>query len=510
MPIGAFGCTLRAPMPRRALLLMLSLTACSPSAAPLSSDGGAVDVGPGAASAASVVAASVAIPSPAKEPESVGRTLRETTLESSQAFDTVRSLVDEVGPRLAGSPGSKAAVAWGLRTLSAAGLTRVHAEKVMVPHWERGEERGEIISPFPHVVTLTALGGSVGTPANGLEAEVIEVDSLEAVDKLDPAIVKGKIVFFYVKMERARDGSGYGRAVGVRGAGASRAAKLGAAGVVIRSIGTDNSRLPHTGAMRYDDKFPKIPAAALSVVDAEMLHRILALGKPVRFRMSLGAKSLPDAEDANVVGDVEGSEIPSEIVLLGAHLDSWDLGQGALDDGAGCGIIIEAARQIGRLPKKPRRTVRVVLYANEENGLAGARAYAKEHEAELSKHILALEADSGAGRVYEARFLGDEAKRPQFVSLIDLVKAIGVEPSPASAHGGADLSPLLAAGVPVMDLRQDSSLYFDVHHTANDTMEQVRKVDLDQVTAAFAAVAYGAADGAGDFGRIPEDKRKRR
>lgn len=489
---------------------MCSLTACSPGAAPLSPDGGAGDVGPGAVSAASFVAGSAAIPPPVQEPESVGRTLRQTTLESSRAFDLVRSLADEVGPRLSGSPGSKAAVAWGLRTLSDAGLTRVHAEKVIVPHWERGEESGEIVSPFPHVVRLAALGGSVGTPANGLEAEVIEVDALDAVDKLDPAIVKGKIVFFYVKMERARDGSGYGRAVGVRGAGASRAAKLGAAGVVIRSIGTDTSRLPHTGAMRYDDKLPKIPAAALSVVDAEMLHRIVALGKPVRFRMSLGAKSLPEAEGANVVGDVEGSESPSEIVLLGAHLDSWDLGQGALDDGAGCGIIIEAARQIGRLPKKPRRTVRVVLYANEENGLAGGRAYAKEHEAELSKHVLAMEADFGAGRVYEAHFLGDEAKRPQFSALIDLVKAIGVEPSPASAYGGADLGPLMTAGVPVMDLRQDGSLYFDVHHTANDTMEQVHKDDIDQAAATFAAVAYGAADGSGDFGRIPEDKRKPR
>lgn len=497
-------------MHRRALLLMFSLAACSPSAASLGPDGGAGDVSPGAASAASFVTGSAAIPPPAKEPESVGRTLRQTTLETSRAFDVVRSLSDEVGPRLSGSPGSKAAVAWGLRTLSDAGLTRVHAEKVMVPHWERGEESGEIVSPFPHVVNLTALGGSVGTPAKGLEAEVIEVDALDAVDKLDPAIVKGKIVFFYVKMERARDGSGYGRAVGVRGVGASRAAKLGAAGVVIRSIGTDNSRLPHTGAMRYDEKLPKIPAAALSVVDAEMLHRIVALGKPVRFRMSLGAKSFPEAEGANVVGDVEGSEIPSEIVLLGAHLDSWDLGQGALDDGAGCGIIIEAARQIGRLPKKPRRTVRVVLYANEENGLAGGRAYAKEHEAELPTHVLAMEADFGAGRVYEAHFLGDEARRPQFSALIDLVKAIGVEPSPASAYGGADLGPLMTAGVPVMDLRQDGSLYFDVHHTANDTMEQVHKDDIDQAAAAFAAVAYGAADGAGDFGRIPEDKRKSR
>jgi acetylornithine deacetylase/succinyl-diaminopimelate desuccinylase-like protein len=439
----------------------------------------------------------------------VERRLRETTLATSQALDTVRSLADEVGPRLSGSPGSQAAVAWGLRTLRAAGLARVHAEKVMAPHWERGAESGEIVSPHPHRVALSALGGSVGTPAAGLEAEVIEVDALDAIDKLDPALVKGKIVFFNVEMVRTRDGTGYGRAVGVRGAGASRAAKLGAAGVVIRSIGTDQNRLPHTGALHYDYKIPKIPAAALSIPDADMLHRILALGQPVRFRMTLGARSLPDVEDANVVGDIEGSEAPGEIVLLGAHLDSWDLGQGALDDGAGCGIVIEAARQIGKLPKKPRRTVRVVLFANEEHGLAGARAYATKHEAELAKHVVALEADLGAGRAYGANFLGDEAKRPQFLSVISLVSALGVEPSSEPAHGGADLTYLIEAGVPAIDIRQDASLYFDVHHTANDTVEHIRKEELDQVAAAYAAVAYAAADGAGDFGRIPEDQRKR-
>lgn len=492
-------------MPRRALLSLVCLAACSQGSAARSPDSH-----PSAPASASVAAsASTPASAPAApEPESVARTLRETTLKTSQALDTVRSLSDEVGPRLAGSAASKAAVAWGLRALTAAGLTHVHAEKLMEPHWERGEERGELLSPYPHPVAIAALGGSVGTPAQGLSAEVIEVGSLDAVDKLDPKDVKDKIVFFNVTMERTHDGAGYGRAVGVRGAGASRAAKLGAVGMVIRSIGTDTNRLPHTGAMRYDDKAPKIPAAAISIPDAEMLHRILAGGKPVRFRMALGARTLPEVEGANVVGDVEGSELPAEIVLLGAHLDSWDLGQGALDDGAGCGIIIEAGRQIAKLPKKPRRSVRVVLFANEENGLAGARAYGKAHADELAKHILAFEADAGAGRVYEARFLGDEARRPQFLSIIDKVKAIGVDADPKPAHGGADLIPLVAAGVPVIDLRQDASLYFDIHHTANDTVEQIRKEDIDQVAAALTAVAYEAADGPGDLGRIPEDKRK--
>lgn len=449
-----------------------------------------------------------ATPNPQAEPESPARDLRDATLRSSQAWETVRSLVDEVGPRISGSAGDKAAVAWALRALPAAGLTAVHAEKVMVHHWERGEESGEIVAPFPHRVALAALGGSIGTKGpRGLEAEVIEADGLPSLEKLGKERVKGKIVFLNAPMERRRDGAEYSRVVAVRGLGAVTAGKLGAVGLIIRSVGTDENRTPHTGAMRYEDNIPKIPAAALSIPDAETLHRILARGGPVRFRMSLGAAMLPDVESANVVGEIPGSASPDEIVLLGAHLDSWDLGQGAIDDGAGCAIVIEAARQIGKLAKKPRRTVRVVLFANEEMGLAGARAYAKAHEAEIGKHVLALEADSGAARVYQATFLGDESRRPRFLEAVAAVRAIGVEAGTEPAHGGADISFLLTAGVPAIDMRQDGTRYFDVHHTSNDTLDQIHKDDLDQAAAAFAAVAYAAADGEGDFGRIADDKR---
>lgn len=448
-----------------------------------------------------------AAPNPQPEPESPARDLREATLRSSQAWETVRSLVDEVGPRISGSAGDKAAVAWALRTLPAAGLSAVHAEKVTVHHWERGEESGEIVSPFPHRVAIAALGGSIGTKGpRGLEAEVIEADGLPSLEKLGKEKVKGKIVFLNAPMERRRDGAEYGRVVAVRGLGAVAAGKLGAVGLIIRSVGTDENRTPHTGAMRYEDNVPKIPAAALSIPDAETLHRILARGEKVRFRMSLGAAMLPDVESANVVGEIPGSASPDEIVLLGAHLDSWDLGQGAIDDGAGCAIIIEAARQIGKLAKKPRRTVRVVLFANEEMGLAGARAYAKAHEAEIPKHVLALEADSGAARVYRATFLGDDSRRPRFLEAIAAVRAIGVEASTEPAHGGADISFLLTAGVPAIDLRQDGTRYFDVHHTSNDTLDQIHKDEIDQAAAAYAAVVYAAADGEGDFGRIVDDK----
>jgi carboxypeptidase Q len=436
------------------------------------------------------------------------RSLRDSVLASSQALSTVRSLTDETGPRLSGSRGFEVAVPWAVRAMREAGLTKVHTEACAIPRWERGEEQGELTSPSPQPLSLTALGGSVGTAPEGLEADVIEATSLDALDRLDPAAVAGKIVLVYMVMDRARDGHGYGVAVRPRGAGAIHAAKLGAVGLLIRSVGTDDNRAPHTGAMRYDDAVPKIPSAALATPDADVIHRLLAAGKRVRVRMKLGARSLPDAEGANVVGDVEGSGAPGEIVLLGAHLDSWDLGRGALDDGAGCAIVLEAGRQIARLARHPRRTVRIVLFANEENGLRGGTAYAAAHAAEIGAHVLAMEADLGDGRVYEARFLGSPAAGPAFRAVAAAVEPLGSVTSAEEAHGGADISPLLAAGVPVLDLRQDATTYFDFHHTANDTLERVRRSELDLAAAAFTAAAYAAADTTADFGRVPEDKRK--
>jgi Zn-dependent M28 family amino/carboxypeptidase len=445
---------------------------------------------------------------PADDPEV--RALRDATLASSQAYDTVRALTDTAGPRLSGSPGNRLAIDWALGALREAGLSAVHGEAVTVPHWERGDEEGALLEPAPQRIALTALGGSVGTPPGGVEADVVEIASIEAADKLEPGAAAGKIVFFYSKMERTRDGSGYGKAVWPRSKGAGRAARLGAVGMVIRSVGTDHDRAPHTGGMHYEKDVPEVPGAALSTPDADLIHRLLAQGKRVRLRMKLGARKLPDAEGANVIGDVPGSAAPGDVVLLGAHLDSWDLGRGAIDDGAGCAIVIEAARQIARLPRHPRRTVRVVLFANEENGLAGADAYAEAHRRELDHHVVAMEAALGAGRVYETRYLGAESSFPLFQRVADAVEPLGVSRAPGEAEGGADLSPLCALGVPVVDLQQDATLYFDVHHTANDTLERVNKDEIDQAAAAFAAAAFAEADAAGDFGRVPEDARKRR
>lgn len=425
-------------------------------------------------------------------------------LEGTRAFDIVRSVTVEVGPRLAGSPGDRAAVAWGVRKLTELGFSNVRAEKVTVPHWERGAESGEIVSPYPQPVTLAALGGSVGTPAEGITAEVIEVATLDALAAADPAKVKGKIVFFSNRMERTKDGSGYGRAVGVRGAGATAAAKLGAVAVVIRSIGTDDNRTPHTGAMRYQEGVEKIPAAALSNPDADLLAAQVASGKPVTFRLKLGARHLGEAESANVIGEIPGREKPEEIVLLGCHLDSWDLGTGAIDDGAGCAIMIEAARLIGQLPTKPRRTIRVVLYANEEFGLSGARAYAQAHAGELANHILAGESDFGSGKVWRLASRVDPAALPAIGEITRLLAPLKVEQGNNETGGGADLSPLAPARVPLVSLSQDGTYYFDWHHTANDTLDKIDPKDLDQNVAAWATVAYVAAEMPGTFGRAPE------
>ena len=434
-------------------------------------------------------------------PEDVKATasaLHREALAGTKAYDVVRSLTVEVGPRPAGSKAHDDAVAWGVRTMKDMGFSNVRAEKATVPHWVRGQESGEIVAPWPQPVHLAALGGSVGTPAEGIEAQVIEVPTLEAVDKIDP---KGKIVFYNVRMERARDGSGYGRAVGVRGAGASRAAKLGAVAVLIRSIGTDNNRTPHTGAMRYQDGIGKIPAAALSIPDADLLAAQIASGKPVTFRLKLGARTLPDVETASVVGEIPGREKPEEIVLLGCHLDSWDLGTGAIDDGAGCAIMMEAARLIGSRPKKPRRTVRVVLFANEEFGLSGARAYAEAHKDDLARHVMAGESDFGSGRVWRIASRVDPSKLPV---VADLAKLLGVEQGENDSGGGADLSPMAPARVPIIALSQDGTYYFDYHHTANDTLDKIDPKDLDQNVASWAAVAYAIADLPGDLGRAPE------
>lgn len=424
----------------------------------------------------------------------------------SIAPDLVRSLSDEVGPRLAGSPGDARAVEWALRTMRTLGLANVRAEPVRVPRWERGAERAEITGVNARPLAVAALGGSVATPPEGIEAEVVEVTSLEALEALPEASARGRIVYVHGVMRRTRDGAGYGDAVPVRGRSASIAARKGALAVIVRSVGTDRTRAPHTGQLRYDDAAPRIPAAALSTADGDSLHRLIAMGgDPARVRLTLGCRTLPDSDSANVVGEVPGSDLAREVVLLGAHLDSWDLGTGALDDGAGVAIVLSTAKRL-MTERPPRRTVRVVLFANEENGLAGARAYAAQHRDELAQHVVALEADAGDGRVFAARYAGAEEGRAAFHRVAEHLASMGVRERDERAHGGADLSPLIPAGVPRVDLSQDMSRYFDVHHTANDTPAMLDERAIDQAVAVWTAAVGELASMDETLGRAPVEE----
>ena len=445
------------------------------------------------------------------------RGLQASALASTRATEIVESLTKEVGGRISGGAKDKPAVDWAMRALARQGLAAVHMEASKVPHWERGVERAELIlGSMPSkkgqnlTLAVTALGGSSATPETGIEGAVVEVDSIAALEKLDPKAVAGKIIFVQRKMRRSRDGSGYGEAVGVRYAGPVRAAAKGAAAVLIRSVGTDEVA-PHTGATAHDD-VKVVPSGALSGADADRLHRLIeekGTKNAIRVRLTLTPKWLPEADSFNVMGDIPGrdKDKKDEIVLMGAHLDSWDLGTGALDDGAGCAIVMEAARLIADLPVAPRRTVRVVLFAAEELGLSGAKSYAKAHAAEMPHHVLALEADSGTDKVFGTRYLGSPDKRARFDEVATMLAPLGIESSDKDAFGGADISPLRKLGVPILDLEQDFSGYFDLHHTANDTFEHVNKEGLAQAAAAFATAAWWAAEMDGDLGRVPEDKR---
>jgi hypothetical protein len=373
------------------------------------------------------------------------------------------------------------------------GLDNVHAEKVMVPRWVRGEASGRILTPAPHPMAILALGMSDGTPPQGITAEVIEVSSLDDVKALGDK-AKGKVILYNKKIyPNGGDDRGYGSAVGLRYSGAAAAAKAGAVGMLIRSLATADLRLPHTGAMAYEDGVPHIPAAAVSPEDAELIHRFLRAGETVTVSLTMSCKTLPDAEQANVLGEIRGSDAPEEVVVIGGHLDSWDVGTGAQDDGAGCAISMEAIRLIRSLGLKPKRTIRAVLFANEENGLRGGNAYAKEHAAELARHVAAIESDSGG-----ARPLGFGVTAGP--GAMDVVKTLAVPLAPIAADdvqeggGGADISPMADAGVPQLGLRQDGTHYFDIHHTMADTLDKVDPHDLAMNATAMAVMAWQLAN----------------
>ena len=428
--------------------------------------------------------------------------LRDRALSGTSAYEHVSSLVTEVGPRSAGSTGDAAAVRWALNKLASLGFSRVRTQDVLVPRWVRGNAEVTLAGPTAQSLIAVALGGSVGTSDEGVEAQVLEVASLEALNALPATTVGGKIVFINQRMERTRDGAGYGAAVRNRSEGPSAAGNLGAVALLIRSIGTSDQRHAHTGAINYRVDAPRIPALALSNPDADQLARWIKPGKPVRLRVKSTSRELPATWSANVIGEIPGTERANEIVLLGAHLDSWDLGQGAIDDGAGVAIVIEAARLIGRLERKPARTVRVVLFANEEFGLSGAREYARLVGDETARHVIAAEADLGAGAVWRIQSKVAPEAVPAVDAIREALKPLALEAGSNEGRGGSDLGPLRALGVPILEISQDATNYFDVHHTTNDTLAQIDAKTLNQVVAAYAVAAYMAASKTGDFGRV--------
>lgn len=434
------------------------------------------------------------------------RAIRERALADDTGYELLRSLTSRVGPRSAGSPGDARAVAWALEQLTALGFQNVHAEPVTVPHWIRGECQVELVSPWPQPMVAAALGGSVATPEAGIEAEVVPVTNLDELAQGDTTRFAGRIVFFTGRMQRTRDGSGYGRAVAVRGRGAAEAGRRGALAVVIRSVGTDRNRLPHTGAMRVEPNDTRIPALALSHPDADLLEDQLASGRPIRMRLRNTSQWADSTRSANVIGEVTGRERPREVVVLGAHLDSWDLGTGAHDDGAGVAIMSAAARLIAQAKLRPRRTIRVVLFANEEFGLSGARAYARDHAGEAAQHAFGMESDLGAFAPLGLRSRVPADRLPAVRAMQSVLEPLGVEYRGNDASGDADVGQLLQLGVPVVDLDTDASEYFDLHHTANDTFDKVDPVLLRRNVACYAVLAWLAADLEGGFGRAPQGR----
>ena len=416
--------------------------------------------------------------------------LQQAALSSQLGYDLVESLTVEVGPRLAGSPKDIIAVNWAMNKLTSLGFDRVYKEPVQVPIWERGEANARILYPVEQPLVITALGGSIATPSSGIQAQIARFDSLEALQQAKPEAVEGKIAFIDQKTERHITGEGYGNSVGGRSKGAVVAAQKGAVAIVIRSIGTDHDRMAHTGIMRYQDGVPQIPAAAMSNPDADLVDALLKRDPNAILELYMSPKDLGFNTSYNVIAEVTGSSKPNEIVLIGAHLDSWDEGTGAIDDGAGVAIVTAAAKHIQDLPIKPARTVRVVLYAAEEIGLMGGKAYAEAHKTELPLHYIAAESDFGAGRIYQIDTKVNESAFTAVQKALSPMSFNGVVLGNNQASGGPDVSMLPALGVPVASLRQDGHDYFDYHHPPNDTLDKIDPAALAQNIAAYAQFAF--------------------
>lgn len=408
----------------------------------------------------------------------------ELKLDNTLAYQLTESLTVEVGQRLAGSEADRRAVAWAEQRFQQLGYDKVWRESFTMQYWQRGQASLSVSAPFHQQLVVTALGGSIATPFDGINSQVVMFDSLEQLKQADAALVKDKIVFINKSMAKDKLGTFYGSVVGARAQGAVEAAKLGAKAIIIRSVGTSINRFAHTGIMRYSDEVPRIPAAAISVPDAIQLEKMLSRQPELTLHLQMDNKLPGEVESHNVIAEITGSKYPDEIVLISAHIDSWDEGTGALDDGAGVGIVM-ATGALLKQQGRPERTVRVVLFGNEEGGLVGARAYAAKHAAMLKQHVFASESDFGAGRIWRLDTGFGPNSLPFGKTLQQQLAHLDISLGDNSATGGPDVSILKAQGVPVVSLQQDGTDYFDYHHTPNDTLDKVDPAAMQQNLAAW-------------------------
>lgn len=418
----------------------------------------------------------------------------------------MQELCDDIGHRLSGSASLERAIDWAVERMKRDGHENCRKEEVLVPHWVRNAESCEMIAPRQKSLAMLGLGGSVGTPPEGITAEVIVVSGIDELSDLGEK-ASGKIVLFNVPMARPDGkggGGGYGAAVRYRGMGARWAAEYGGVAALVRSVTTRSLRSPHTGAMGYYEGKTRVPAAAISTEDADMIARLYARGVKVKVTLKMSCETLPDAQSHNVVGEIVGSEHPEQIVVIGGHIDSWDVGQGAHDDGGGCVTAMEALNMIRKLGLKPKRTIRVVLWTNEENGLAGGKAYAKRHADEMPNHFAAIEHDSGTFRPMGFGVDRDDpvalsiaaAQLAELVKLLEPIGPMRVDPGSSAA----DVSPMKQFGVPVMGMDVDMTRYFDYHHTQADTLDKIDPEDLTKTVSSMAVMALLLADAPGKLG----------
>jgi Zn-dependent M28 family amino/carboxypeptidase len=436
-----------------------------------------------------------AVPAAAADLVKDAQAVRDRALVDPTAWDVIESLTTEVGARPVGSPAMAKAKDWSVETFKRLGFANVKVESFETGAWSRGAESASIVGSYPRPLHILGLGGSSPTPAGGLEAEIVLFPTYADMLAQAPGALAGKIAVVTQKMPRLQDGSGYGALNAQRTSGPVDAAKRGAVAYLVRSLSTDDTQLPHTGGAAPAG----IPAAALSTVDAELLDHLVARGKPVKVRLDMVSSFNPKATAWNISGEIVGREKPDEVIVIGGHLDSWDPGTGAVDDGTGVAIMTGAAKVLAGMPQKPRRTIRVVMFGSEEQGGSG-QAYAAAHKDEVGKIVLVGESDEGVGQIWSVDLPKGSAGRPEMKAFANAVAPLKViVTTKPSQFGGSDVSGMVMQGAPVADLHQDASRYFDLHHSADDTLDKVDPKDLAQNVAVWATLLHSVANSEIDF-----------